>query len=177
MIKLSVKKPFTVFVAVIAALLIAVVSLSKLQADLLPEFSTPYLLVITTYPGASPEKVEAEVTEVVESSLSTINHVKTYTSNSAENYSLTMLEFDEDTDMDAALVKVYTGIEEIKDKLPDLAGSPSVMEIREIREKELDTLWEGNKRFTNPSQVYVDLSDKLYDMKSKVLNDLTKVKY
>ncbi len=129
MIKLSVKKPFTVFVAVIAALLIAVVSLSKLQADLLPEFSTPYLLVITTYPGASPEKVEAEVTEVVESSLSTINHVKTYTSNSAENYSLTMLEFDEDTDMDAALVKVYTGIEEIKDKLPDLAGSPSVMEI------------------------------------------------
>ena len=68
-------------------------------------------------------------------------------------------------------------LKHVVDKGQVVYSSPSVMEIREIREKELDTLWEGNKRFTNPSQVYVDLSDKLYDMKSKVLNDLTQVKY
>ncbi len=55
--------------------------------------------------------------------------------------------------------------------------SPSVMEIRDIRQKEMDTLWDENKRFSNPSQVYVDLSDKLYDTKSKVLDELTKVKF
>ena len=43
--------------------------------------------------------------------------------------------------------------------------SPSVMEIREICNKEKDTIWEEAKRFVNPQEIYVDLSQKLYDMK------------
>ena len=129
MIKLSVKKPYTVLVLVIAILMLAAVSLTQLTTDLLPEISMPYLIVITTDPGASPEKVETEVTEIIESSLSTVNNVKTFSSTSAENYSMTMLEFEENTDMDAALVKVYTALDSVADSLPDTASTPNVMEI------------------------------------------------
>ena len=49
--------------------------------------------------------------------------------------------------------------------------SPSVMEIRDYAAQELDTLWEESRRLMNPHQVYVDLSDKLFDMKKRLLNE------
>ena len=55
--KYSVKKPFTVLVAVILVVVLGVVSLVRIQTDLLPAMNLPYLLVMTTYPGASPEQV------------------------------------------------------------------------------------------------------------------------
>ncbi len=55
--------------------------------------------------------------------------------------------------------------------------SPTAMEIREIRQKEMDTLWDENKRLVNPAKVYVDLSAKLYDLKAAVLNELSSVKF
>ena len=57
MIRYSVKKPFTVLVAVIIVLVIGFVSLSGMKTDLLPEMSMPYMIVVTTYPGASPERM------------------------------------------------------------------------------------------------------------------------
>ena len=129
MIRQSVKKPYLILVMVIIIMMLAAVSLTRMTTNLLPDFSTPYLLVVTTDPGASPEKVEQEITEPIESVLSTINGLDTYTSVSAENYSMTTLEFEEDTDMDAALVKVYTALDTVKGSLPDTAGEPNVMEI------------------------------------------------
>lgn len=55
--------------------------------------------------------------------------------------------------------------------------SPNVMEIREICNKEKETLWDENMRFVNPAKVYVDLSDKLYNLKQKVFNELSAAKY
>ena len=52
--KYSVKKPFTILVAVILVLVLGFVSLTGIQTDLLPAMNLPYLMVITTYPGASP---------------------------------------------------------------------------------------------------------------------------
>ena len=51
--------------------------------------------------------------------------------------------------------------------------SPSVMELRDICSKELDTLWEEHRRLINPSQMYVDLSDKLYDIKKNLLHQMS----
>ena len=66
MSKFSVKKPFTVFVAVIAVLVLGVVSYLRMTPDLLPNMDFPYIMIMTTYPGASPEKVEAELTKPME---------------------------------------------------------------------------------------------------------------
>ncbi len=69
-------------------LVLGFVSLTGIQTDLLPAMNLPYLLVMTTYPGASPEQVEADVTQPLENALSTLNGVKNVTSQSNENYSL-----------------------------------------------------------------------------------------
>lgn len=129
MIKYSVKKPFTVLVAVIVVLVIGFVSLTGMKTDLLPEMSMPYMVVVTTYPGASPEKVEESVTKPMESALGTINGVENVTSTSAENYSMVMLEFAEDTSMDSAMVKVSSAMNQIESVLPDTCGTPNIMEI------------------------------------------------
>ena len=123
MIKYSVKKPFTVLVAVIIVLVIGFVCLTGMKTDLLPDMSMPYMVVVTTYPGASPEKVEESVTKPMESALGTINGVKEVTSTSAENYSMVMLEFEEDTSMDSAMVKVSSATNQIKPLLPDTCGN------------------------------------------------------
>ena len=127
--KFSVKKPFTILVAVILVIVLGFVSLSGMQTDLLPNMNLPYLLVVTTYPGASPERVESDVTQPLESSLSTINGVKNVTSQSNENYSMIVLEFEDDTDMDSAMVKASTAINQMGDSLPDLAASPTLIEM------------------------------------------------
>ena len=127
MIKACVKKPFTVLVAVIVCLTLAAVSLTEMQTDLLPEMSMPYMVVVTTYPGASPEKVEASVTQPLEGQLGTVSRVKNVSSTSAENYSMVMLEFEDDTNMDSAMVKVNSAIQ-LTD-LPEECGKPNIMEI------------------------------------------------
>lgn len=127
MSKFSVKKPFTVFVAVVCALILGVVSFTRMSTDLLPQFSLPYVVVVTTYAGASPDKVESTVTEPLESGLGTVNGVVNVTSTSSENYSMVMLEFEEDTNMDSAMVKLSSALDLIA--LPDGTGKPMVMEI------------------------------------------------
>ena len=62
------------------------------------------------------------------------------------------------------LVKVF-------DKGVCIYETPDVMAIKEICAKELDTLWDETRRFANPSRVHVDLSDKLYKLKNKLLQD------
>ena len=94
--KFSVKKPFTVLVAVIMVIMLGLVSVQNMQTNLLPNVNTPYLMVVTVYPGASPERVESEVSDVMESALGTISGVKNVTATSAENYSLLLMEFEDD---------------------------------------------------------------------------------
>ena len=127
MIKLCIRKPFIIFVSVIICLTLAAISLMNMGTDFLPEMDLPYMVVITTYPGATPEKVETNVTEPLEKSLGTVSHVSEITSTSAENYSMVMLEFEEDTDMDASMVRIRSAIDTVD--LPETCGSPTVMEV------------------------------------------------
>ena len=103
--RFSVKKPYIVTVAVIIILILGGVSLTKMKTDLLPDMDLPYLAVITTDPGASAEKVESEVTDVLEGSLSKVSGVSSVQSQSADNYSMIFLEFEDGSDMDSAMVK------------------------------------------------------------------------
>ena len=127
--KFSVKKPFTVLVAVILVIVLGFVSLSGMQTDLLPNMNLPYLMVVTTYPGASPEQVEADVTKPVENSLATLNGVKNVTSQSNENYSLVTLEYEDKTNMDSAMVKASTALNQLGDALPAVCSTPMLIEM------------------------------------------------
>lgn len=125
--KFSVKKPYTVVVAVVMLLVLGFVSFTRMTTDLLPTMSLPYVVVVTTYPGASPERVESEVTAVLESSLGTVNGVENVTSTSSENYSMIVLEFEEDMNMDSAMVKLSTAIDQLT--FPDMVGTPMLLEM------------------------------------------------
>ena len=126
--KFSVKKPFTVLVAVIMVLMLGFVALTKMQTNLLPDVSTPYLMVVTVYPGASPERVESEVSDVMENALGTVSGVETITATSAENYNLLLMQFNEGTDMNSALVKVSNKIDQTTASLPSSCLTPSIIE-------------------------------------------------
>jgi HAE1 family hydrophobic/amphiphilic exporter-1 len=125
--KFSVKKPYTIIVAIVALLVFGFVTFTRMSTDLLPEMELPYVIVITTYPGAAPERVESQVTEVLESTLGTINGVENITSTSSENYSMVMLEFSEGTNMDSAKVDLSSSIAQLS--LPDTCGTPIIMEV------------------------------------------------
>lgn len=125
--KFSVKRPFVVLVAVAMVLVLGIVSFTRMTTDFLPNMNLPYMMIVTTYPGASPEKVQKDITELVESGTGTVNGVKNVTSQSMENASMVTLEFEDDTDMDAAMVKVSSAVNQLE--LPDTAGNPMIMEI------------------------------------------------
>ena len=126
--KFSVKKPFTVLVAVIMVLMLGFVSISNMQTNLLPDVSTPYLMVVTVYPGASPERVESEVSDVMQNALGTVAGVEKVTATSAENYSLLLMQFSDDTDMNSAMVKVSNKVDQTTSSLPSSCLTPSIIE-------------------------------------------------
>ena len=126
--KFSVKKPFTILVAVIMVLLLGFVSITNLQTNLLPDISTPYLMVVTVYPGASPERVESEVSDVMENALGTVSGVESITATSAENYSLLLMKFAEGTDMNSAMVKTSNKVDQTATSLPSTCLTPSIIE-------------------------------------------------
>ena len=126
--KFSVKKPFTVLVAVIMVLMLGFVSISNMQTNLLPDVNTPYLMVVTVYPGASPERVESEVSDVMQNALGTVAGVESVTATSAENYSLLLMQFSDDTDMNSAMVKVSNKVDQTTASLPSSCLTPSIIE-------------------------------------------------
>ena len=129
MSKFSVKKPLTVFVAVIAVLVLGVVSYLNMTPDLLPNMDFPYIMIMTTYPGASPEKVETEITKPLEQSMSTLEHIKEVSSTSAENYSMLMLEFEEDANLDTIGVDIQQSISTLQSGWSDMVSAPYVLKI------------------------------------------------
>ncbi len=127
--RFSVKRPYIVVVAVIICLLVGGVSLTKIKTDLLPEMDLPYMAVITTDPGASAEKVEKEVTDVLEGALSKVNGVTGVASTSSDNFSMIFLSFEDGTDMDSALVKISSAANTVSSQLPETAGTPNYLEM------------------------------------------------
>lgn len=127
--RFSVKRPYVIIVAVIVALILGGVSLSKMKTNLLPDMDIPYLAVITTDPGATAEKVEEDVTDVLEGKLSTVSGVSKVQSQSSDNVSMVFLQFQDGTNMDSAMVKVSSAVNEVSSDMPDGVGTPNLMEM------------------------------------------------
>lgn len=127
--KFSVKKPMTVFVVVIIIIALGVVSLMGMTPDLLPSIDLPYVVVMTTYPGATPEEVEEKATRPLEQGLATVENLKNVQSISNANYSLVILEFEADANMDSAVVNVLQSVDLVEGSWGDEIGSPYIMKL------------------------------------------------
>ena len=129
MVKFSVKKPLTVFVAVLAVIILGVVAYLKMTPDLMPNMNFPYVVIVTTDPGASPETVEAEVTRPMEESMATLNEIKSVTSTSQNSVSMVVLEFEESVNMDSVSVDIQQKISALQGSWDDSIGTPYVLKI------------------------------------------------
>ena len=129
MSKFSARKPVTVFVAVIIVIVLGVISVINMTPDLLPNMDLPYVVVMTTYTGATPQKVEQTVTKPVEQSLASLEHLKSIQSTSAANYSMVILEFDTNVNMDTISVDILGQIDQVSGYWEDTVGNPYVLKI------------------------------------------------
>ena len=127
--KFSVKKPYTVLVAVVLVIVLGVVSFTRMTTDLLPNISLPYVIVMTTYPGASPETVEMVVTKPVEASMATVSNIEGISSVSGENYSMVIMEFAQSTNMDTVSLEIRESLDQIKSYWDDSIGNPIIMKM------------------------------------------------
>ncbi|MBE6877922.1 MAG: acriflavin resistance protein [Ruminococcaceae bacterium] len=129
MTKYSIKKPFTVLVAVVLVLVLGVVSFVKLKTDLLPKMDLPYVVVFTTAPGASPERVETTVTQPLESVLATTSGLENLQSISMENASIIIMEFSGSVNMDSAMIEMSSSIDMVEGYFDDTVSSPMLMKL------------------------------------------------
>ena len=125
----SVKKPYTVIVGIILVIVLGVISFRNMTTDLLPAMELPYVVVYTTYPGATPEQVESEITRPMEASLATVGNVKEVTSTSSDKVAAVIMEFNAGTNMDTALIEISSRLDQISGGWPDAVGAPIVMKI------------------------------------------------
>lgn len=126
---LSVRKPMTIVVAVIMVIVLGVVSFTGMTTDLLPSMDLPYILVMTTYPGASPEKVETAVTRPLEQTLTTTSGVNNISSISNENVSILILEFNQSVNMDSVMIEMNNNLDLVKAQMDDAVGTPTMIKV------------------------------------------------
>ncbi len=128
--KFSVKKIYTILVSVLAIIILGIISFLNMSTDLLPSMEFPYVMIVTTYPGASPEKIEKTVTDKLEDNLASVSNVKNIKSISSENASVVMMEFNSDSNMDSALIEINSKINVVEASWTDnLIGTPVVTKI------------------------------------------------
>lgn len=127
--KFSVKKPYTVLVGVLLVIVLGVVSLMRMTTDLLPSMDLQYALIITTDMGASPEKVEMEVTAPIEAAMATTTGIKNVGSMSYNSYSIVTCEYDDTVNMDSVVIEIQQSLDQIAGYWGDSVGTPMIMKI------------------------------------------------
>ena len=129
MAKFSVKRPLTVFVVVLAVVVLGIVAYLRMTPDLLPNMDFPYVIIVTADPGASPEAVEEEITRPMEQSMATLDQIKEVTSTSQNSVSMVMLEFEDGVNMDTISVDIQQKISVLEGEWSDTVGTPYVLKI------------------------------------------------
>ena len=127
--RVLVRKPVTVLMIIIIVLLFGTVSILNINQEFLPDISMPYLMISTSYPGASPEQVESIVTKPLEDMVSTVPNFKKVTSTSSNGISMIQVEFAGGTNMDSTILKAREKIDMVTKTFPDAVQDPSMIEM------------------------------------------------
>ncbi len=125
----SVKRPVFATMAIMALVVLGVVSYPEIGVDLLPKVDFPIVTVTTHLYGASPEVIDIDVTDKIEGSVNTINGVKTITSSSTEGDSRVTIEFVLERDIDLAVQDVREKVALIRNKLPLDIEEPRIAKV------------------------------------------------
>lgn len=127
--KLAMRRPVSTALIVLALVVFGLTSVLSFRLELTPDMEMPMLLVYTIYPGADPESVEELVTKEIESAGAEQSGVTTYTSQSAENMSMVMFQYEYGTDLDEAYMDLQTALNTAKASMPDDVNTPVIIEM------------------------------------------------
>ncbi len=125
----SVRRPLTTILIFVALIVMGLYSLTRLPVDLYPDMEFPFLTVFTSYPGASAADIETNVTEPLESSLSTISNLKEITSTSSDNTSILFLEFEWGSNTDEAANEIRDNLDFVSRFFPEDAEDPTLLKF------------------------------------------------
>ncbi len=129
LITFAVDKAITIFMVVLAIIIFGVVSFTRLTTDLFPDINIPVAIVMTSYPGATPDEVEQEVSIPLERTFQTTSNIQEVQTTSSENFSLIFLEFSQNTNMDSAIIEMREQLNNMISQLPDDASNPSILRL------------------------------------------------
>ena len=127
--KAAINRPVTIIVTLVALILFALVSVSDMALQLMPDINIPMLVLVDTYPGASPEEVDRNVMEKLREACSNISGLKKTQTSSSESYGTLVLQFDYGTDISKAHDDIRSKIDLIKSDLPEDATEPTIIEL------------------------------------------------
>ena len=127
--KLAMRRPVSTALVVLALVVFGLTSVMSFKLELTPDMELPMLLVYTVYPGADPKSVEELVTKRVEDAGAELGGVTSYTSQSAENMSMVMFQYEYGTDLDDAYAKLRSALDTARILMPDDANEPVVLEM------------------------------------------------
>lgn len=127
--KFVLKRPVTTVLAILCLIVFGLSSVFKSPLELMPDMNMSMIIVMTVYPGASPDDVSELVTKPIEDSASTLSGLDTISSSSSENMSLIMLMYDYGTDMNDAYDDLKKQIDLVKSQLPEDVEEPVIAEL------------------------------------------------
>ena len=127
--KLAMRRPVSTALVVLALVVFGLTSIASFKLELTPDMELPMLLVMTIYPGADPESVEELVTKEVETAGAEQSGVTSYTSQSSENASIVMFQYEYGTDLDEAYLDLRSALDTARILMPDDANEPIIIEM------------------------------------------------
>jgi multidrug efflux pump subunit AcrB len=151
----------SVLVIIALVILFGVQSYLSIPKESSPDITIPNILVITTYPGVSPEDMESLVTRKLEDELSGISDVKEMTSTTSEGYSNVTMEFNSDVNIDDALAKVREKVDLAKPELPEDSEDPIIQEINFSEFPIMQANISGEYGLVELKEVAEDLQDQI----------------
>lgn len=125
----SVKRPVTTILIFVGLMVMGIYSLVQLPVDLYPEMELPYVVVYTTYPGASATDIESNVTRPLENSLNSVSKLKELTSRSSDAVSVVFLQFEYGTNLDEASNDIRSSLSFVERTLPTDCEKPTIIKF------------------------------------------------
>ena len=125
----SVKRPVTTILIFVGLMVMGIYSLMQLPVDLYPEMELPFVVVYTTYPGASASDIETNVTRPLENALNSVSNLKEITSTSSDANSVIFMNFEYGTNLDEASNDIRSSLSFTERMLPEDCEKPTIIKF------------------------------------------------
>ena len=173
-IEFFIKKPKIVNIIMIFLLLIGFNNMRNIQKEGFPSVDFGLATISTSFPGASPEEVETNITKLIEDKLIGVDGIDSFSSSSMENYSIIAAYFEQDSDYEKILNEIQKQINQIEN-FPDRADVPIVTEVRSGKMPTLEIAVTGSAKYNEKRQVAKALEQKLRQLEG--VGDVEKLGY